>query len=97
MIAAYNLVSWLEARGFAVAALPKGLSIKPGSSLPPELKPSISRHLSEMRDVLEIRALLEALGCPKGHPDHSLAMELAVRDPDHLEGLRASARAEGLM
>jgi hypothetical protein len=45
----------------------------------------------------EIRDLLALMGCGQDHPDHAEALAGARANPRvHLEGLRESARLEGL-
>ena len=94
MIEGYNLLEYLERHGFAVSARPEGVVVTPASKLPGEIRAGIRAHAKAIREVLGVRDLLSFLRCGPEHPDHGIALKLAVVDSEHLATLQASARAE---
>jgi hypothetical protein len=87
MIAAHNLINWLESRGFSIAGTAHGVTITPGA-VPDMLRESLRENSRDMARVLEIRQRLRLLGYAEGHPDHWIALRAAVKDPGYLAGLR---------
>lgn len=94
MIEGYNILEYLERHGFAVSAGPECVAISPASRLPDEIRVGVRAHAKAIREVLGVRDLLSFLRCGPEHPDHRVALKLAVLDPEHLATLRASAGAE---